>query len=718
MCGPGDPENFLYRGTRNPDGTRAGGDQLEIINKLEATGANSIYFAVIRSHGGDGDSTHNPFIDSDPNQGISTAILDQWETWFTEMDSHGIVIFLVFYDDSARIWDSGNNVGDAERELIQTIVNYFEHHKHLIWVVAEEYSERYTAKRVSNIAAEIRLTDDYDHVIAVHKRHGVSFSEFAADPNIDQFAIQYNVDTASELHSGMVTAWNNAAGRYNLNMSETLNHGIGVTARKKNWAIAMGGAYVMFMGWFLDWYIADPPVSDLEDCGRLVTFMESTNFNEMAPHDELKFGGTEYVLAFPGNAYIAYASNLSGSIGLKNMIAGTYRFKWYDVTNGNTIIQDNIRVAAGDQTWIKPQAVGNELAVYITRTGGTTNVAPTAHSQDVTVTYETAKDLTLTYTDFDGPGPYSFQVSQGPLHGTVVGDGPELVYTPTVGYIGSDSFQWQVNDGIDNSNVATVSINIPPPQNQPPSAEDKFEYTIQDEAVYIQLNYSDPDGPGPFSFSIVQHPAHAALSGTGNDVTYTPNSSYVGGDSFTWNVSDGLDVSNLATVAITVLPASQVLISNLSAVSGRSYAVTYSGLQNGLPVYVDRDFIYSYVPTWLESKTYIRTANDDKTSSGNSFISFNVNQAVTVYVAHDNRISTKPSWLTFFSDTGDDLVTTDTTLDIYARDFPSGTVVLGGNEGTAESSMYVVIVVPKGDAPLPDTTPPARPTGLSVFPVE
>ena len=28
MCGPGDPEEFLYRGTRNPDGTR-NGDQVD-----------------------------------------------------------------------------------------------------------------------------------------------------------------------------------------------------------------------------------------------------------------------------------------------------------------------------------------------------------------------------------------------------------------------------------------------------------------------------------------------------------------------------------------------------------------------------------------------------------------------------------------------------------------------------------------------------------------
>lgn len=373
MCGPGDPEGFLYRGSQNSDGTR-NGDQMSLINKLKNTGANSIYFQAIRSNGGDGNSTHNPFIDNDPNKGVNMAVLDQWETWFAEMDKNGIVVYFFFYDDSASIWNTGDKVESAEREFIQALVDRFEHHKNLIWVVAEEYQEKLSSTRVSNIAAEIRAADDHDHVIAVHKLNGLNFSEFANDPNIDQFAVQYNVGSASDLHEGMVSAWDEADGRYNLNMSEAANHGSGSTARKKNWAIAMGGAYVMVLGMNID----DTPTSDLEDCGRLVSFMETTNFTEMAPRDDLASDGTEYVLARPGNSYIAYASNLSGKIGLKDMTAGTYTFKWYDVTNGSTDVQENVNVGSGNQSWSKPSGIGSELVVYIERTGDSDAITPTA----------------------------------------------------------------------------------------------------------------------------------------------------------------------------------------------------------------------------------------------------------------------------------------------------------------------------------------------------
>lgn len=394
MCGPGDPEGFLYRGTQNPDGTRDG-DQMTLIDKLKGTGANSIYLMAIRSHGGDGDATHNPFVNNDPAQGINSAVLDQWETWFAEMDANGIVIFFFFYDDSARIWNTGDTVGAEEQAFLQALVNRFEHHLNLIWCIAEEYQERFTATRVSNIAAEIHAADDGAHPIAVHKLNGLDFSEFADDAYIDQFAIQHNVATADALHQGMVSAWVDAAGRYNLNMAEAANYGTGAAARRKSWACAMGGAYVMILG--MD--IAGTALSDLQDCGRVVRFFEATNFNEMAPHDELKHGGTQYVLAKPGDSYIAYASSLTGDIGLTSMPAGTYTFRWFDCATGTSVTQVDVAVDSGDQTWAKPASIGNELAVHIQQIrvsqvdswkeyGGARNFLPSPWNEEVAVLRE------------------------------------------------------------------------------------------------------------------------------------------------------------------------------------------------------------------------------------------------------------------------------------------------------------------------------------------
>jgi hypothetical protein len=362
MCGSGDPEDFLYRGDLNTDGTR-NGDQTAMIEKLAGTGANAIYMQAVRSHGGDGDATHNPFVDHDPALGLNEAVLDQWEGWFQAMDESGIVIFFFFYDDSARIWDTGDSVGDAERSFVQALVDRFEHHDHLIWSVAEEYQERYSAQRVSAIAAVIKAADDAGHAVAVHKLHGLDFSELADDPSLDQFAIQYNVETAGELHAGMLEAFSGAAGRYNLNMAEAAGYGTGADARAKDWAVAMAGAYVMALGWD----IVTTPVETLRDCGTLRTFFESTSFYEMAPHDELAHGETLYVLALPGESYIAYVPDGSGAAGFRGMTAGTYDLRWLDIATGTVVEQAGVDAAGGDQAWERPAGIGSEAALHAVR---------------------------------------------------------------------------------------------------------------------------------------------------------------------------------------------------------------------------------------------------------------------------------------------------------------------------------------------------------------
>jgi hypothetical protein len=193
--------------------------------------------------------------------------------------------------------------------------------------------------------------------------HGLDFSAFAYDPCIDQFAIQYNVPTAEELHAGVVQAWREAKGRYNLNLSEAADWGTGAEARQKAWACALGGAHVMVLG--MD--IANTPVQDLKDCGAVVQFFGAVNLRGMEPHDELALGATQYVLARPGQRYVAYASQAQGQMGLRQMKAGRYKFSWLDCVSQRGLARDFVNVDAGDQTWEIPDGFGPEVAVYIIR---------------------------------------------------------------------------------------------------------------------------------------------------------------------------------------------------------------------------------------------------------------------------------------------------------------------------------------------------------------
>ena len=154
-----------------------------------------------------------------------------------------------------------------------------------------------------------------------------------------------------------------AAGRYAVIMSEAAEQGTGAEARRKNWASAMAGAQVMVLG--MD--IAETPVSDLEDCGRLAGFFESADWRGMEPHDELAAGGTDYVLAEPVKRYIAYASELRGEMSIAGLASGDYTLRWFDCVTGARVTQRDVRVTVRTEMFTKPPGIGRECAVYVVR---------------------------------------------------------------------------------------------------------------------------------------------------------------------------------------------------------------------------------------------------------------------------------------------------------------------------------------------------------------
>ncbi|MDT3778237.1 Ig-like domain-containing protein [Nitrospira sp. MA-1] len=198
------------------------------------------------------------------------------------------------------------------------------------------------------------------------------------------------------------------------------------------------------------------------------------------------------------------------------------------------------------------------------------------------------------------------------------------------------------------------------------------------------------------------------------NTTTMPNGSYTltgiardAAGNTTTSASRTVTVSN-ASPPPAPPPSSPLNISNLAVSSGKAYVLPTSGLQAGATVYIDRAYTFATVPTLVQGATYIRTANDDKAATNTAFLSFTVNQPVSVYVAHGDRITSKPSWLSTFTDTGTNLVTSDATFSLFVRSFPAGTITLGGNASGGCCSMYSVSIKPEGGnaPPAGDTTPP------------
>ncbi len=180
------------------------------------------------------------------------------------------------------------------------------------------------------------------------------------------------------------------------------------------------------------------------------------------------------------------------------------------------------------------------------------NHSPVAQDSNLTVTAGEATNGALKANDADGD-PLTFSVVTAPAYGKVVIDNAGkgiYTYTPDKGYVGADSFTFEVNDGYINSAAATVAVNV---VGKTPVAKDSSLKTDKNTSAKGSLQASDSDGD-PLTFSLVAPPGHGEVkldAATGAFI-YTPNSNYVGKDSFTFKANDGRKDSNVATVSITV----------------------------------------------------------------------------------------------------------------------------------------------------------------------
>jgi hypothetical protein len=194
-------------------------------------------------------------------------------------------------------------------------------------------------------------------------------------------------------------------------------------------------------------------------------------------------------------------------------------------------------------------AISNVAAVAITVLP--VNDIPAAADAQATTNEDTAVDIPLHANDVDGDA-LTYTIATAPAHGTVTIAGSTATYTPAADYNGADAFTFTASDGTATSNVAAVAITVLP-VNDIPAAADAQATTNEDTAVDIPLHANDVDGDA-LTYAIATAPAHGTVTITGSTATYTPAGDYNGADAFTFTASDGTATSNVAAVAITVLP--------------------------------------------------------------------------------------------------------------------------------------------------------------------
>ena len=317
------------------------------------------------------------------------------------------------------------------------------------------------------------------------------------------------------------------------------------------------------------------------------------------------------------------------------------------IDSGNGSLIDN-----GDGTWTYTPALNDDSAVSfsytvtdgdLTAAGSATlditpvNDAPVAVDDTANVVRNSSVTIPVLVNDSDVEGDALTPVlvaGAGPSHGTVtVNPDGTITYTPELGYLGPDSFTYQASDGdlLSNEASTTVSVNV---LNTAPVAVDDTAQLDEDASVMIAVLGNDQDAElDQLSAELVTGPSHGAVVlNSDGSFTYTPEADYFGDDSFTYTASDGGEVSNIATVSLTITPVNDApttapvvlaalaednarvisqaeLLSNAADIDSTSLTATGLAITSGNGGLVDNlDGTWTYTP-----------AQDDTTSMSFSY---------------------------------------------------------------------------------------------------
>jgi hypothetical protein len=230
-----------------------------------------------------------------------------------------------------------------------------------------------------------------------------------------------------------------------------------------------------------------------------------------------------------------------------NYVAGSIVFSWYE---GNNTAPHFFRllIRQGGNWYVSAQTF-TSAAVALTSFG--------TSAQLETLTYDptAANWLTLNFN-----GGYVLGATPGTGHGTnstlgalSVGSAPGSNLSGVItgfGVYGENGGTGTGNRRIDSFTIQATPLNGPPP----PAivASNQNVSLLFNTSTNIALQASNTNATA-LTFYIATNPVNGTL-GTLNSnlVTYTPNSNYIGSDSFTFYASDGANTSAVATVSITV----------------------------------------------------------------------------------------------------------------------------------------------------------------------
>lgn len=348
--------------------------------------------------------------------------------------------------------------------------------------------------------------------------------------------------------------------------------------------------------------------------------------------------------------YQLVTNGTQGTVTIMDSVTGAFTY----TALANATGTDTFTFKANDG-----RADSNTAIITVTITTAAPNAPPIAQGLSVAVAPGAQVNNILIASDQNN-NPLQFSIVANPVKGTVTITNPvtgAFTYTANATATGADTFTFKVNDGLADSNVATVSVAIVS-ANTPPVATPGILTVAPGATVTVALQGSDANTNDVLTYSIVAQSTKGVATITNaatGSVVYTAAATAAGTDIFSFKVNDGKVDSAAAAITVTFAVTNTAPIANngtLNVAPGASATgvlvardgnpadvLTYSIVANGIngtatiTNAATGAFSYAANANITGTDTFTFKANDGAVDSNIATITVNISTANTPPVA-------------------------------------------------------------------------------------
>ncbi len=306
-------------------------------------------------------------------------------------------------------------------------------------------------------------------------------------------------------------------------------------------------------------------------------------------------------------------------------LGGTLSLVSLNPTNGTASISGTNVIFTPTLNFLGTATIGYTITDGIGGTNSSlitinvTNRPPVANPDSYAMTENTTNTLPVLVNDLViTPDGTLAIVSVTPTNGTASINGTNIVFVPTLNFLGTATIGYTITDGIGgtNSSVATVTVtNIPPLAN--PDASSMAENTTNTLSPLANDVVRTPGG----TLSIIGvSPTNGTANINGTNVTFVPTLNFVGVTTIGYTITDGIGGTNSSVITVTVTNQSPIAFpQTLSTTENVALPITLTGVD---PVSRPLTFIIVSAP------------------SGGTLTGLNTNTGAVIYTPTNNFTGT------------------------------------------------------------------------------